>query len=232
MRIIFIFFFGILPSLIWLGWFLREDVHPEPKREISLVFLFGMLIALLAAFLETVFVFPLKFLPGMVTIVLGTVLITPIVEEYLKFFVVKKVVISNSVFDEPMDIPIYMITAALGFAAVENIFLLVPFISPFQIHKILVLSSTRFISATFLHAISSGFLGVFISYSFYKLRKRKIYFSLGLLLAILLHSFYNFYIIEARDFKGVLILFLISISFLLFFFKRLRKMPPVCKIKL
>jgi RsiW-degrading membrane proteinase PrsW (M82 family) len=46
---------------------------------------------------------------------------TPINREIFKYLVVRFKVIKNPAFDEPTDIMLYMIIAALGFAAVENI---------------------------------------------------------------------------------------------------------------
>lgn len=35
---------GILPSVIWLAFYLRKDIHPEPKKWLFLIFLAGMAI--------------------------------------------------------------------------------------------------------------------------------------------------------------------------------------------
>jgi len=45
-------FLGLAPSIIWLLFYLRRDVHPEPKSEVIKVFFYGMLVALGAIFLE------------------------------------------------------------------------------------------------------------------------------------------------------------------------------------
>jgi len=44
--------FGLAPSIIWLLFFLRKDVHPESNRMIILVFLLGMAVAPLTALFE------------------------------------------------------------------------------------------------------------------------------------------------------------------------------------
>jgi len=51
----FYIFFGILPSFIWLIFYLRRDVHPEPKSMILKIFFYGMLITLPAILFEVVF---------------------------------------------------------------------------------------------------------------------------------------------------------------------------------
>jgi len=44
--------FGILPSLIWLSFYLRRDVNPEPKLMILKIFFYGMLASLPAILFE------------------------------------------------------------------------------------------------------------------------------------------------------------------------------------
>ena len=51
-EIIFAISGGILPALIWLWFWLKEDLHPEPKKAISLTFFFGMLMVPAAFVLE------------------------------------------------------------------------------------------------------------------------------------------------------------------------------------
>ena len=46
-------FFGVLPSLVWLNFYLRRDVKPEPKLMMVKIFFYGFLATLPAFFLET-----------------------------------------------------------------------------------------------------------------------------------------------------------------------------------
>jgi len=48
-------FFGILPSIIWLQFYLRRDVKPEPKSMILKIFFYGVLMTIPAIFIETFF---------------------------------------------------------------------------------------------------------------------------------------------------------------------------------
>lgn len=232
MSIIYLLFFGCLPSIIWLLYFLREDVHPEPKKEIFLVFLSGMLSAFGAAFLEIAFRDIFNFFSYFWSDWLTLIVITPIIEEFLKYFVVREIVIFNSVVDEPTDIPIYMITSAMGFAALENIFLMFPFISPLKVETLISLSYARFLTATLLHALSSGIFGIAISFSLYYFYRKKRYFLFGLLGSILLHSFYDSYIMNVGNLLGVLIFLLILLIFLIILFRKLKRLPGVCRIKI
>jgi RsiW-degrading membrane proteinase PrsW (M82 family) len=232
-------FFGILPSFLWLQFYLRRDVRPEPKLMILKIFFYGMLATLPAIFLETAIFGEMGKLnfSGPIIDILTIFLGAALVEESLKFLVVKEKVLHDPEFDEPVDAMIYMIVAALGFAAAENILILFPLQSPlFKLTDIFQISLLRFLGATFLHALCSAVVGFFIGLSF--LRKDggpqmrtspkgggKLIF-VGLIIAIFLHGLYNFSIIKIEGNLRLLIpslILIFSAIFVSFGFKWLRK---------
>jgi len=223
--------FGILPSLIWLNFYLRRDVRPEPKLMILKIFCYGMLATIPAIFLETAIFgeFSKLNFSSSVIFILNVFLGVALVEESLKFLMVKFGVLKNPEFDEPIDAMIYMITAALGFAAGENILILVP-LKYHLFSEIFDVSLLRFLGATFLHALSSGICGFFIGLSFFNTKRRWRLVSIGLVLAILLHGFYNFSIMKGEGSLKILIpllLLLTSAIFVSFGFKKLRKLAKI-----
>jgi RsiW-degrading membrane proteinase PrsW (M82 family) len=235
MVFLFCIIFGILPSLIWLGYFLKKDVHPEPKAQVIKIFLFGILIALPAALIEFCFfkIF-LKFFNFSEILFLISYYFIGIafVEEFLKYLVVREKVLKNPEFDEPVDTMLYMIIAALGFAAIENILNLVSVGK--KLEEIFIISSFRFLGATFLHALSSGALGYFLALSFFETKKRFKFLFLGLAIATILHGLYDLSIMKIEEYKGFIIPIIILISlafFVSFSFKKVKKMKSVCKIK-
>lgn len=194
---------GIAPSIIWLSFYLRKDVHPEPKKLILKVFVLGMLAAILAAFIENLifkgfYYIPLPFpILEIIYIFLGVALI----EELLKYQAVDKkyVILKNGIIqdtecDEPTDLMIYMIVAALGFAALENI--LIFSLKNLPVLEIFLVASLRFIGATFLHALCSGAFGFFIALSFLQRKKRICFLTAGITIATLLHGIFNYSIIR------------------------------------
>jgi protease PrsW len=222
----FLYLFGFLPSLIWLSFYLRKDVHPESNREIVKVFFYGMVAAFLAIYIQRGIG---EISPSFIFYVfMGGAL----VEELLKYLVVRLEVLRNPELDEPCDFIFYMIIAALGFAALENILSLV--ISPTGILDLsgtLKIISARFITATFLHTICSGILGYSIALSFYDYKKRKIYFSIGLIIAVALHGVYNLSIMEIEGWQRFflpLIIFILAGTFLSQAIKRSKKLKSVC----
>ena len=185
---------GLLPSFTWLLFFLREDArHPEPKKMLVLAFFGGAFATLLAFFIELEVS---RFLSGF-----GVRPYTPAsflalsaIEESLKFAVVVWLIGRSRYFDEPVDAMIYLVTAALGFAAVENIAALVgPLSDPSALNLIFGTAALRFIGATLLHSLAAGLIG------FYWARGRAhrqifTFAAEGLVLATIIHAVFNFLI--------------------------------------
>ena len=150
----FIFFFsiGIIPCILWLLFYLRQDVHPESNKKVVEVFLWGVLMVFPAVFLEKTLgiFFPdeISLLSNLPLLFLYYIAGIGLIEEFLKYFVVKFTVINSSHFDEPIDAMLYLIIAGLGFAAIEN--LLVVFNTEI-LEEAIIVSSTRLLTAIFLH---------------------------------------------------------------------------------
>ena len=226
-------FFGLAPSVIWLLFFLRKDKHPESNRMVLKIFFYGMLAAFPAVFIELGFAQQITqiYLPQILVSILYVFLGIALVEEVLKYLVVKKQVLKDPEFDEPVDVMLYMIIAALGFAALENLFILFPLIQPFQFFETLVTSVLRFVGATFLHALCSGLIGYFLALSFLKSKNRLKLKTVGITLAVLLHGLYDFSIIKvAGGWKFVLpIIILIGLAiFISLGFKKVKKLKSIC----
>lgn len=220
---------GIAPSLIWLGFYLRKDCHPESNRMILQVFIFGMLATLPAALIELGlydFIFGnlgMSLIALLIYLLFGIAL----TEEVVKYAVVRWRIFKKSAMDEPLDIMLYMIIGALGFAALENIF----YIIQFSILEAFWISALRFVGAVFLHALASGTLGYFIALSFLKPEEKKKNLTLGFGAAILLHTAFNYAIIKIEDniiFAFVVILLLTSMAlFVSSAFRKLKKIKSV-----
>lgn len=248
-------FFGLAPSIIWLLFFLRKDVHPESNRMILKIFFYGMLAAIIAALIELEFSWILQAAVGewigafpVLFLVVYHFLIIALVEELSKYLVVKAKVINNPEFDEPVDVMLYMIIIALGFAALENILVLFTGKEPFLFYetfrKTIAISFFRFIGATFLHALCSGTLGYFLALSFFEPKKRLRLIAKGLGIAVLLHGLFNISIIRIEEslisqnfplfiFSLIsLIIILTGLGFFVSFgFRKLKKIASICKIR-
>lgn len=227
--------FGVLPSFVWLLFYLKKDVHPESNRMVLRVFFLGMLVAVPAVFLEIgIFkTFGAFNLPPLLLVILNTFIGVALVEELLKYLVVQNQVLSRKEYDEPIDAMLYMIIAALGFAALENILILFQLGPGFLWGRTLELSIFRFLGATFLHTLASGTVGFFLSLSFYKKEGKIKLVFLGLLIASALHGFYNFFIMKGQGNLKIAIPLVILIGLAIFTslaFKNLQKISKTNKI--
>jgi len=122
------------------------------------------------------------------------------IEEIMKYLAARFTVLKRREDDEPIDPVIYMVAVALGFAALENaLFLLSPLSGDTATQTILT-GNLRFVGATLLHVLSSAVIGVALGLSFYKPKAAKRAYALfGVILAILLHSAFNFFILNTPE---------------------------------
>jgi RsiW-degrading membrane proteinase PrsW (M82 family) len=126
------------------------------------------------------------------------IIIAPITEEILKLLFTYNICLRRKVNDEPIDSSIYMLTAALGFAAIETMLFLTGSMNNSgtnAIDTLIVGSNYRSIGPMLIHLVSSAILGLFIGLAFYGGKIKKfIYLIAGLIIAIVLHSLFNFFI--------------------------------------
>ncbi len=217
---------GIVPAIIWLMFWLRQDrLHPEPRSIVMLTFIAGMVAVPLAIPLERA-----VNNPGDLN---GTFMLWAIIEECLKFGAVLMVAWRSGEVDEPTDPLIYMITGALGFAAAENALFLLEPLTHGDFTESLITGNMRFVGASLLHTLSSALIGACFALTFYKSKatKRTVVF-LGLIAAIALHTLFNIFIMRGTDtatFSAFGFVWLLLIALMLVFekVKRTRSVKPI-----
>jgi protease PrsW len=213
-------FLGSLPSLIWLGYWLRKDCHPEPKAMITKVLLLGIVFSPLAIVGQLLFVQLVSKIFGLDPIAFsdtpGFFLWAALVEEVVKWLAVFVVVLRNPEFDEPVDAMVYMLTSAMGFAAMENILVINRVIGD-GLTATIGIWGLRFAGATLLHALSAALLGYFIALSWFYFSHRKALFFSGLALATVFHWVFNLFISQMRQSISLLFstLLLMAMAFLI-----------------
>lgn len=184
---------GLIPSFIWLLFYLRKDKRPEPNEMVIKIFIYGMAITVPVALVECGFVNFLQELSFNPTIFLAIYFLigVALIEELAKYLVIKLRVLRDPHFDEPVDSMIYMIIAGLGFAAFENILILFLLKEPHLLEQTIMALSGRFVGATILHALCSANIGFFLALSFYKKHLRRRLVSLGILISLIFHGIFN-----------------------------------------
>ncbi len=185
---------GLVPPLVWLFFWLREDkAHPEPAGLIAKTFLGGMLVVIIAIVAE-------QFIGSLNLGESRQYIWWAAIEEILKFIAVGAVALRTREYDEPIDAMIYTMTAALGFAALENTLFIMGPISGGSFATGLVTGNMRFIGSTLVHIVSSTIVGFGLGLTFYRSEGAKVLawiFSMGA--AIALHATFNITIVHASS---------------------------------
>lgn len=179
---------GFVPSLIWLYFWLRRDRQKEePFGILLLCFLLGAAMVFIAGFLQ-------KGTKDLFTDINARTFVWAGIEEVLKFIIFYLVAYRNRYNDELIDAAMYMITIALGFAALENVLYILKPGTTLSVTAGLLTGGLRFFGSTLLHAIASGFVGIIIALS--TKRSAGIFMILGLVGATFLHGTFNIYILK------------------------------------
>ena len=218
---------AFLPPIFWLLFYLREDRHPEPKHLLLAAFLGGMASAGLAVVLEIFVLGPsggLSIDSATVGDVLVAFAVIALIEEYVKYLPGTLLRETRAAFDEPVDAMIYMMTAALGFAALENALFLLPILHQ-NVSLGFDIATNRFLGANLLHALSSGIVGFFLARAWFHPHRRH-FVALGIIIASLLHTLFNTLILIRDDIpQGTwYLIFLLGIMAMMVFidFQRLK----------
>lgn len=222
--------------MTWLFYYLSKDLHPEPKKTILRIFLWGAVITLPVFFIQVGFVNLLSQadVSPLVSSLIYWFLIISFSEELFKFLVVKIKIMNCPDLDEPLDIMLYMTVAALGFSALENILYLFQPTSILSFDELmkrtLVLSFIRFIGATFLHTLCSAVIGYFMAVSYFDEKNRTFELICGVIIAVVLHGLYDFSIMKLTGYQSMVIpvVILLTLGLLTFLgFEKLKKMKGV-----
>lgn len=209
-RLLITFVGGLLPALLWLFFWLREDdckhldhaaafCEPEPKPLLMLTFIAGMIAVPIALLVQN--------LSGNLLGGIWLLIIWAATEEILKYFAYLFVNYRSRFQNEATDPAIYMLTSALGFAAAENMLFLFVTLSQSGDTVAFVGQGLRFVGASLLHVVTSGLFGVTLGLTFFKKRSVKMLSVIfGLVIAISLHTLFN-YLIIVREGLDVLQVF-------------------------
>ena len=241
---------GLLPSLVWLWFWQRQDRDcPEPTGLIILSFVAGMVVVY--------FVFPLQklvfgamphiapFVNGLAAqfslseFTIDSIQITlwAFIEEFAKYATVFFIAFKSRSFNEPVDAIVYMLTAALGFTAMENALYILKDLAHSGTIDTVLNSDLRFIGATLVHTVSSALVGIALALTFYAPRFVQLSAAfVGVLGATLLHAYFNLTIMNTNGTLSTLEVFsrfwiaIIVIIILIKIVKRVATRTQTCPI--
>ncbi len=189
-EILLLLILSILPTIIILWYFYRKDKYnKEPKKVLLKLFLLSAIITIpLAILFQTIIE---AFSPaGIIGIFISAFISAALIEECLKYWMVKRFVFHKPYFDEVIDGIVYAVTASLGFATLENILYI------FGDPEGLSVAIIRAFTAVPAHALDGALLGYFLGLAKFApepgMRKKLI--RRGLLYAITFHGLYDFFL--------------------------------------
>jgi protease PrsW len=214
---------GFFPIAVWLVFWLFEDWrHPEPRRRLLVAFLVGMLSVPVVLSIEglAVSILPYGYL---------LLFVWAITEELVKLAASWFFVLQDRAVDEPIDMPVYLITVALGFAAVENtLFLFAPLMGGGFLESAIT-GNLRFVGPTLIHVLGASIVGGALAITFFRSNSEKLYYALmAVILASSLHTFFNFLIITtgAQKVLTVFLVVWVAIVFVLLALERIKLLHP------
>src|SRR5262245_30621522 len=220
-QIIFVPLLSLLPCVLWLWYFSSRSLYKRPAvRVLGLTFMLGALATIPALALnllgQSLFIDLFGRTPRSHLLVLFFI-VGPI-EELLKLLVVYFYAYRRKEFDEPLDGVIFSATAALGFAAIENVVYLA------QNEPMLVLLRGPLSNPG--HALFSAMWGLSLSKAKAApnlVSRRFPIVARGWLLAFLLHSLFDILLTAAAWTKNIIFfVILIAVMVWLFFWVRSR----------
>lgn len=255
LKIIELVILTLLPNFLWLSFFRSHDYHKEPLYILRRIFLFGFISTPLVGWIQwcanenikTIFGYisspQCAFLTerfisvNLTTLVIIIFLVGALIEELFKFFSMRLAIFGRAKkeFDEPVDSMIYLITAALGFSAAENLLYAISLgtrtgffkDSSFLNYQVEIFSLIflRSLATTLLHIISSGIFGYFFAKAYFHFQNTKFYFIrsvfAGLFGATLIHLNFNLIIkliiLNDKNIENIIKIFGISIFLFIFY---------------
>ncbi len=177
---------GLIPGLMWVYFFYRQDRYEkEPAEVILIAFVAGAFAVIPAAILEAPFRGYLIDSPSIVEIFFASIFVVGLVEEGVKYLAFLFTAGNSGEINEPVDPIIYAVTAGLGFAAAENVLYTLAFGY--------TVGLTRAFITSLAHGSFSGIVGYYASRTIFT--GNRVFVYKGLAIAILLHGMYDFLII-------------------------------------
>jgi RsiW-degrading membrane proteinase PrsW (M82 family) len=199
---------GFLPGFAWLAFYLTEDPRTESKRLILFTFLAGIAFGFLAIIPEKLLGEVTKSIDvGGLSVI--SLLCLAFIEEIMKFGATYLAIYRTPEMNDPIDPMIYMIVAALGFATLENIGTLAAasMNGPLSLASFFQTLSLRFIGATLLHTLTAGIVGYHWSLGMAKKQTAR-FLAVGIGLATLVHTVFNYLILNLENISYTIIFLL------------------------
>ena len=201
---------AILPGLLLIIYVYGKDkVEKEPISMILKLLLFGAISCFVAGFVNSYRMMQIPYQPGTWEYALSiSFLVAAIDEEILKFLALRLGSWTSRAFNYRFDGVVYGLSAAVGFALLENI----QYVAQYGLATAIV----RAFTAVPLHAFCGVFMGVFYSYSkkssiLGKKADTVVYTVLSLLVPMLIHGTYDTFAFMGEQGNAYLLIFVVAL---------------------
>ena len=181
--------FAVVPVFIIILYIYIKDKHEkEPKKLLLVSFILGAIVSIVITTILYVFFDMFLPIPERYSIwqqFIRAFFIVGLIEEFSKYIIVRYYAQTKRQYNEPFDGIVYAVMVSMGFAATDNIFYVLE--GGFQVALI------RAFTAVPAHATFGILMGYFMGIA--KFSNNRIKWNLiGLLLAIVFHGAYDFFL--------------------------------------
>ncbi|QFT89428.1 Protease PrsW [Bacillus sp. THAF10] len=200
-----VFSAGIAPGLALLSYFyLKDTFKKEPITYVFKIFLFGVLL-----------VFPLMFIQYIIELELHVTsqfvkafLLSGLLEEFFKWFILIYLVYQNIHFDEHYDGIVYGVAVSLGFATAENIL--------FLLANGIELAFGRAVLPVSSHALFGVIMGYYLGKGKFhvSIKQKRVWILFSLMIPIFLHGMYDMIILSQKYWGLYMVPFMIFLWWL------------------
>ena len=216
---------SIIPSIVLFSFVWKYDtVEKEPAPLLWKLFFCGALTIISAVVLglfgEGILSSAVPDTGSMLYLFIDNFILTALVEEGGKYFVLKKVTWKNKEFNYTFDGVVYAVVVSLGFATFENIL--------YVFQNGIGTAITRAIFSVPGHVIDAIFMGYFYGLARYaegvgEEREVKAHLREALLIPVLLHGFYDF-CLSTENGLFILLFFVYEIVITIFTIRQFKKL--------
>ena len=180
---------AIAPGIaICLFIFHRDAYNREPKLNLIVSFLLGVLTVYPAAIVEKLLISPDNSISG---IFIMAFLCVALVEELAKFLALRFYAYPRKSFDEPLDGIVYAVMVSMGFATLENVLYVLQSDKTGQGYQVAFM---RMFLAVPAHATFAVLMGYHAGKAKFAQHNRTGLLLLGLFWAVLFHGLYDFFL--------------------------------------
>ena len=200
MKFLLYFFLAVLPTIVlmaYVRW--RDRLRPEPRKELIIAFVLGILSVPLALIFVKLF-YSLGLVPNHVRTALDSLKDNfwgaAIPEELAKLLMLLLFFKWRGRQDELMDGIVYAVCVGLGFATLENLLYIFGFsISyPSAATETMALITTRGILSVPGHFMDAILMGFFFSFYLFVRKKKYLCLALAFIVPVLAHGLYDFFL--------------------------------------